>query len=94
MNKQERLMATISGGEVDRVPVSAWSHQPVDDQSSDAFAAATLAFQKDFDFDFVKVTPASSYCLPDWGATTYWRCTPHGTRDSGKALVQSVDEWS
>ena len=50
MNKQERLMATISGGEVDRVPVSAWSHQPVDDQSSDSFAAATLAFQKDFDF--------------------------------------------
>ena len=94
MNKQERLMATISGGEVDRVPVSAWSHQPVDDQSSDAFAAATLAFQKDFDFDFVKVTPASSYCLTDWGATTYWRGNPHGTRDYGKALVQSVDEWS
>ena len=49
MNKQERLMAAISGSEVDRVPVSAWRHQPIDDQSSDAFAAATLAFQRDFD---------------------------------------------
>ena len=94
MNKQERLMATISGSEVDRVPVAAWSHQPVDDQSSDAFASATLAYQRDFDFDFVKVTPASSYCLTDWGATTYWTGNPHGTRDYGKALVQTVDEWS
>ncbi|MBS59742.1 MAG: uroporphyrinogen decarboxylase [Anaerolineaceae bacterium] len=93
MNKKERLMAAISGGEVDRVPVAAWRHQPVDDQSSDAFAAATLAFQRDFDFDFVKVTPASSYCLTDWGATTYWRGSPHGTRDYGEALVQTVDEW-
>ncbi|MDP6769210.1 MAG: uroporphyrinogen decarboxylase family protein, partial [Anaerolineales bacterium] len=94
MNKQERLMAAISGSEVDRVPVAAWSHQPVDDQSSDAFAAATLAFQRNFDFDFVKVTPASSYCLTDWGATTYWKGNPHGTRDYGKALVQRLDEWS
>ncbi len=94
MNKQERLMAAISGSEVDRVPVSAWRHQPVDDQSSDAFAAATLAFQRDFDFDFVKVTPASSYCLTDWGSTTVWKGNPHGTRDYGKPLVQSPSEWS
>tara|TARA_B100001964_G_scaffold183125_1_gene202686 strand:+ start:3088 stop:4071 length:984 start_codon:yes stop_codon:yes gene_type:complete len=94
MNKQERLMAAISGSEVDRVPVAAWSHQPVDDQSSDTFAAATLAFQRNFDFDFVKVTPASSYCLTDWGATTYWKGNSHGTRDYGKALVQKLDEWN
>ena len=94
MNKKERLMAAIAGEKVDRVPVSAWRHQPVDDQNSDAFAAATLAFQRDFDFDFVKVTPASSYCLTDWGATSYWKGNPHGTRDYGKAVIQSSDEWS
>jgi uroporphyrinogen decarboxylase len=93
MDKITRLRATIAGEAVDRVAVSAWRHQPVDDQSAEEFAAATLAFQREFDFDFVKVTPASSYCLTDWGATTYWKGNPHGTRDYGKALVQRLDEW-
>ncbi len=93
MDKRERLQATIAGEAVDRVAVSAWRHQPGDDQSADAFAAATLAFQREFDFDFVKVTPASSYCLKDWGVTDAWRGHPHGTRDYGPPRVQHVDDW-
>jgi len=93
VDKRERLQATIAGEAVDRVAVSAWRHQPGDDQSAEAFAAATLAFQREFDFDFVKVTPASSYCLKDWDVTDAWCGHPHGTRDYGPPRVQHVDDW-
>ena len=93
MDKVERLHATIAGEEVDRVAVSAWQHQPVDDQSAETFAAATLMFQRDFDFDFVKVTPASSYCLRDWGVNDSWCGHPHGTREYGDPLIQRAADW-
>lgn len=93
MDKRERLQATISGNAVDRIAVAAWRHQPVDDQSADAFAAATMAFQGEFDFDFVKVTPASSYCVRDWGASDAWTGHPHGTRDYEAPCITSPDDW-
>ena len=59
MNKRERLEAAIAGQSVDRVPVALWRHFPGDDQDPSDLAAATIAFQRRWDFDFVKVTPAS-----------------------------------
>ena len=93
MDKVERLHATIAGEVVDRVAVSAWRHQPVDDQSAETFAAATLMFQREFDFDFVKVTPASSYCLRDWGVSDTWRGHAHGTREYGVPRIQVAADW-
>lgn len=94
MNKEERLRAAIAGEAVDRVPVSIWRHQPVDDQSGPELAAATLAFQREFDFDFVKVTPASSYCVRDWGAQDVWRGHYHGTREYGERVIRSPEGWA
>ena len=67
MSKQERLRATLSGERADRVPVALWRHFPGDDQDPDELAASTVAFQRQYDFDFIKVTPASSFCVRDWG---------------------------
>lgn len=94
MGKRERLQATIHGEPVDRVAVAAWRHQPADDQAAATFAAATLAFQREYDFDFVKVTPASSYCIRDWGAVDIWLGHPHGTRKYGPRLIQRPDDWA
>ena len=61
MNKRERLEATIAGQQTDQIPVALWRHFPGDDQAPASLAAATIAFQQRWDFDFVKVTPASSF---------------------------------
>ncbi|MGQ9787646.1 MAG: uroporphyrinogen decarboxylase family protein, partial [Anaerolineae bacterium] len=68
MRKRERLEATIAGQPVDRPAVALWRHWPADDQRGELLARSTLAFQRLFDFDFIKVTPSSNYCLADWGA--------------------------
>jgi uroporphyrinogen decarboxylase len=91
--KRERLLATIAGEIVDRTPVALWRHFPVDDQQPETLAEATIAYQKDFDFDFVKVSPASSFCLRDWGAQDVWRGDPEGTRDYTVRPVKEPGDW-
>jgi uroporphyrinogen decarboxylase len=93
MDKRERLQATLKGEAVDRVAVSLWRHFPVDDQQPESLAAATLEFQSLYDFDFVKVTPASSFCLRDWGAADEWRGEPEGTRQYTGRVVRHPDDW-
>ncbi len=93
MDKRERLQATLKGEAVDRVAVSLWRHFPVDDQKPESLAAATLEFQSLYDFDFVKVTPASSFCLRDWGAADVWRGEPEGTRQYTGRVVRHPDDW-
>jgi uroporphyrinogen decarboxylase len=83
----------LNGSALDRVPVALWRHFPVDDQSPDRLAAATVQFQRTFDFDFVKVTPASSYCLKDWGVKDEWRGATEGTRDYTTRVIHNPDDW-
>ena len=42
---RERLEACLSGRLLDRPPVALWRHFPVDDQTPDGLAAATIEFQ-------------------------------------------------
>ncbi len=94
MDKRERLRATLDGEPVDRLAVALWRHFPVDDQRPADLAAATLEWQAQYDFDFVKVTPSSAYCLKDWGAQDAWRGNPEGTRDYTARVVQRPSDWA
>ena len=93
MTKRERLEATILGEAADRTPVALWRHFPGDDQRPEDLAAATVAFQHRYDFDFVKVTPASSFCLRNWGAQDLWMGNTEGTRDYIHYPIQSPEDW-
>ncbi|MCC6147971.1 MAG: uroporphyrinogen decarboxylase [Anaerolineaceae bacterium] len=91
---RQLLEACLSGNKVSRLPVALWRHFPVDDQSPQSLAAATFAFQQIFDFDLVKVTPASSFCIKDWGSTDTWVGNPEGTRDYGKPVIRNPEDWA
>jgi uroporphyrinogen decarboxylase len=91
--KRERLEATIEGELAGRPPVALWRHFPGDDQEPENLAASTLAFQRDYDFDFVKVTPASSFCVRDWGVEDQWRGNEEGTREYTVQPIGTADQW-
>ena len=90
---RERLEACLSNHLIDRPPVALWRHFPVDDQTPEGLASATLVFQRTFDFDLVKVTPSSSYCLKDWGVEDEWRGATEGTREYTRRVIQHADDW-
>lgn len=94
LSKRERLEKTIAGEETDRVPVALWRHWPGDDQRASDLAEATILFQRQWDFDFVKVTPASSYCLVDYGVQDRWVGHLEGTREYVRRAVQRSLDWT
>jgi uroporphyrinogen decarboxylase len=94
MTRRARLECAIAGEAPDRTPVALWRHFPVDDQDPASLAASTVAFQLQYDFDFVKVTPASSFCAKDWGADDAWRGNTEGTRDYTRRVIQRPEDWA
>ena len=94
LSKRERLEATFIGDAVDRPAVALWRHWPVDDLRGDELARATLVFQHTYDFDFIKVTPNSNYCVAGYGAETSWQGNQEGTYEWGPRVIQSPEDWA
>lgn len=94
MDHRERLTACLSGEQPDRPPVALWRHFPVDDQNPQDLAAATVEFQKKYDFDFVKVTPSSSFCIKDWGVRDEWQGNTEGTRVYTHHVIGEPADWA
>lgn len=90
---RERIQAAIRGGTIDRPPVALWRHFPVDDQDPNTLAEAHLNYQRNYDFDLMKVTPASSFCLKDWGVEDEWVGDTEGTRRYTKRIIRSPEDW-
>lgn len=93
ISHRERIQACLNGESPDRPPVALWRHFPVDDQSPDTLAAATLHFQKAYEWDLVKVTPASSFCVRDWGVEDVWEGHTEGTRRYVGHAIQRPWDW-
>ena len=90
---KERIQACLNAEIVDRTPVALWRHFPVDDQDPKLLAEATLNFQNTYDFDLVKVTPASSFCARDWGVTDEWVGDTEGTRRYTRRVIHEPQDW-
>ena len=92
-SKRKRLEATITGEKPDRVPVALWRHWPGDDQNAAALAAVHLKWQQDYDWDLVKVGPASSYAVVDWGVKDRWVGHIEGTREYTHLPIHHPQDW-
>lgn len=93
MNHRERIHAALHNQPVDRVPVALWRHFPNDDLQAERLAARVVEFQKKYDFDFVKVTPASGYPAEMYGATFIDGKNREGTRSYIQRPVNRLDDW-
>jgi uroporphyrinogen decarboxylase len=93
MTRRERLQATLVGDAVDRPAVALWRHFPGDDQRPGDLAAATVSWQAQYDWDFIKVSPSSSFCLRDWGVEDRWVGGDEGTREYTRRVIQHPEDW-
>jgi uroporphyrinogen decarboxylase len=91
--RRRRLEAAIAGEKLDRLPVALWRHWPGDDQDAAALAAAHLKWQADYDWDLLKVSPASSYSVIDWGVEDRWVGHIEGTRENTRLPIHAAAEW-
>lgn len=93
MTHRERVSAAVHGEPVDRLPVALWRHFPGADATADGLASAVIAFQQAFDFDLVKVTPASGYPAEAWGARLVPESNLEGTRRYNQRVIDSPEDW-
>ena len=94
LSHRDRMQACLGDdAALDRPPVALWRHFPVDDQDPATLAAATLDFQRRYDFDLVKVTPASSFSIKDWGAEDVWEGHTEGTRRYTRHVIGKPQDW-
>lgn len=93
MTKRQRLEATVAGQAVDRPAVALWRHFPGDDQRATDLAAAHVWWQQSYDFDLLKLTPASSYCTQDWGVEIAWQGGDEGTSAYLNHVIDRPEAW-
>ncbi|MBI5302245.1 MAG: uroporphyrinogen decarboxylase [Chloroflexi bacterium] len=93
MNHRERMNAVLRGAPTDRVPVALWRHFPGADLKSETLAASVVAFQKKFEFDFVKVTPAGGYPAEMYGSQLEGKGNREGTRAHIVHAVNTLSDW-
>ncbi|MCX6059609.1 MAG: uroporphyrinogen decarboxylase [Chloroflexi bacterium] len=90
---RERIQACLNDEKPDRTPIALWRHFPVDDQNPELLAASTLHFQNTYDFDIVKVTPASSFAVRGWGVEDQWTGDSEGSRRYTKRVIHEPADW-
>ena len=85
MTFRQRVQAALRGEAVDRPPVSFWGHFYQRESTAEDLVAATLEFQREHDWDWVKLNPRRQYHAEPWGVR--WRY-------SGRVAEKPViEEW-
>jgi len=69
MTPRERVMAALRGEPVDRPPVSFWGHFYHRESSARDLVDATVEFQTEYGWDWVKLNPRKHYHVEPWGVS-------------------------
>ena len=67
MTPRERVLAALRGAEVDRPPISFWGHFYHRESTALDLVDATVEFQQEHGWDWVKLNPRKHYHVEDWG---------------------------
>ncbi len=94
MTKKERIDAALKGEAVDLVPISFWRHFYLQERDPGLLADALLAFQREFQWDFVKVNPRASYHTEAWGNRYQYTDDPHTPPTRMSHVVHDRGDWS
>lgn len=90
---RERLHTALRGEALDRPLVALWRHFPGDDQHPEELARSAAAFQQTYDWDFCKLTPASSYSTADYGLRVLYHGHPEGTGELQGYPIHTPQDW-
>ena len=91
MTRRERMDAFLKGEKIDRPPVSFWRHFYPDETTPEGLANAMLAFQDEFDWDFMKVNPRACYHAETFGSVYLFPPEGRGSELVGPAIKTNSD---
>ncbi len=69
ITKLDRVHAALQGRTPDRPPVAAWKHLLPEERSEKDFIDASIAFAREYDWDWLKINPRAVYYAEIFGNT-------------------------
>ena len=94
MNRRDRVWAALAGQAVDRPPVSFWGHVYHRESSARDLVDATLEFQRDYDWDWVKLNPRKHYHVEPWGVSYRYTGKPNEKPVLEACPVHHAADWA
>ncbi len=94
MTGRERMAAAIAFQAVDRIPASFWGHFPSDPHRAKDLATETIAFQREFDWDFVKMMPSGMYLPEALGCTVSPASGPIAANGLAESVIKRPEDWA
>jgi uroporphyrinogen decarboxylase len=94
MSHKERIDAIVTGNPVDRPGVSMWGHFFDRETSAEGLAEAMLDFQREYDWDFVKMNPRASYHGETWGCSYVYPPSADSGPKRVAPLVKNTPDWA
>ena len=94
MTHWERVRAALKGEETDRVPISLWRHWPTHEETMLGLVACTVRWQREYDFDLIKVTPRGTYSVEDWGAVAQYFPNANGVQSIVKTAISAPEDYA
>ncbi len=92
-SKRERLARTVDGRPVDRLPVALWRHFFLEERTAEGLVEAMLAWQREYDWDFLKINPRACYHVEDWGNRYEFSGDPHIKPALVRPVVHEVSDF-
>ena len=94
LTHRERVQAVLRGESLDRPAISLWHHFPGQDDTPEKLTAATVAFQREYDVDLVKLMPTGMYSVIDYGVTVELSEDTIGSTRYVAGPIQQPDDWA
>lgn len=91
---RERLQMILAGEKPDRHAASFWRHFFHREHHAEGTAEAMLSFQKEFDWDFMKINPRADYHVEDWGLKQEWSHDEFKKHGKSNFPVSRPEDWS
>ncbi|PWB68864.1 hypothetical protein C3F09_10920 [candidate division GN15 bacterium] len=94
LSHHDRLHMILAGERPDRFAASFWRHFFHLEHTADGTADAMLWFQKEFDWDFMKVNPRADYHVQDWGVKLRYSTRELENHVKLSFPVTKIDDWA
>lgn len=94
MSRRDLLERALAGLPTQRIPIVFNRTWPGDDQRAADLARVTVDFQRAYGWDWVQLTPASTYSVVDYGLQDAWQGDITGDRTILKPPVKRSLDWT
>jgi len=93
LSHRDRLLTIFAGERPDRYAASFWRHFFHLETSAEGTVGAMVDFQKEFDWDFMKVNPRADFHVQDWGLKLGYSRNEYEKHTKLAFPIKNAEDW-